>query len=103
MIRCAREECTVCRNFTHLTAYGQCRSECPAGAQLAGMWAKRDVTRILQDGPLRNRLGLQEVLPVTKIFGRPRRCMSPCNLCESATKCTECLGGSYLTPAGRPA
>eukprot|EP00435_Cladocopium_sp_Y103_P027181 s1502_g6.t1 len=67
------EECTVCRHFTHLTAYGQCRSECPAGYYENG---------------------------TANIGGNCNRCPSPCNLCETATVCTECAEASYLTHTG---
>lgn len=67
------EECTVCRHFTHLTAYGQCRSECPAGYYENG---------------------------TANIGGNCNRCPSPCNLCETDTVCTECAESSYLTHTG---
>lgn len=67
------EECTVCRHFTHLTAYGQCRSECPAGYYENG---------------------------TANIGGNCNRCPSPCNLCETASVCTECAEASYLTHTG---
>eukprot|EP00439_Symbiodinium_sp_Y106_P000855 s231_g1.t1 len=67
------EECTVCRGFTHLTEYSQCRSECPNGYYENG---------------------------TDSIGGGCNRCPSPCNLCETANVCTECAEASYLTPTG---
>ncbi|CAE7423520.1 FRAS1 [Symbiodinium sp. KB8] len=67
------EECTVCRGFTHLTEYNQCRSECPNGYYENG---------------------------TDSIGGGCNRCPSPCNLCETANVCTECAEASYLTPTG---
>ena len=33
-------------------------------------------------------------------YTQVRRCPSPCNLCETATVCTECAESSYLTHTG---
>lgn len=68
------EECTVCNNNTHLTAYGQCRSECPAGYY-------ENVTSGI-DGDV-HRVCLQ--------------CPGHCNTCENGLRCTECKNSLYLT------
>eukprot|EP00930_Biecheleria_cincta_P069288 TRINITY_DN57040_c0_g1_i1.p1 TRINITY_DN57040_c0_g1~~TRINITY_DN57040_c0_g1_i1.p1 ORF type:complete len:3579 (-),score=472.83 TRINITY_DN57040_c0_g1_i1:116-10780(-) len=65
-------KCKVCRGFTHLTHFNQCREECPEGYYESG---------------------------TAETGGVCLKCKEVCNTCETESVCTECKEASYLTPS----